>query len=361
MSVLLITILVGCQTGIVKTNDGTIKEVDQIEETAEDSNLTTINEDSDNSTDLQSDESTESENTNTDESEEEENINTNPNNLDSDGDGITDDDEMEIGTDPNDADSDDDGIIDGDEEFLGTNPSDADSDDDGINDGDELIIGTDPNDADSDDDGITDGDEINQGTDPTNDDTDGDGVSDFNEIENGTDPTDNGLDEDTGNFWDWGDSANSNCPDCDPAIFSGIYDLEFAFQSSINSTVLCTSNPTAFMSSLGDIAFTTSCTSSTGASFEFGFDLSVSYANPYASAEYAVLYGTVSITIPNGTVISQYFAPNSLSTTGLPGYVTTLAPANFGPYWDITFIWQPLIQTPSGEIEYTIYFQGFRQ
>ena len=43
----------GCQTGIVKTNDGTIKEVDQIEETAEDSNQTTINEDNDNSTDLQ--------------------------------------------------------------------------------------------------------------------------------------------------------------------------------------------------------------------------------------------------------------------------------------------------------------------
>ncbi|MEZ4221550.1 MAG: MYXO-CTERM sorting domain-containing protein [Polyangiaceae bacterium] len=66
--------------------------------------------------------------------------------TDSDGDGLSDDEEKAIGTDPNDADSDDDGVIDGDE----PNPT-ADSDGDG------LITALDP---DSDNDGIFDGTEL---------------------------------------------------------------------------------------------------------------------------------------------------------------------------------------------------------
>ena len=331
--------LLGCRTSNIKTNDGVFGNSNP-EDTAYN-----VEENS---------ESGQEENTDT----------SNPNDGNSDS-GISSDDleadegEMENGTDP--IDSDNDGIIDGDEQTLGTDPNDEDSDDDGLSDGDELVIGSDPNDADSDDDGLSDGDEVSQGTDPTDADTDDDGIDDGDEITNGTDPTDDGLEDDTGDFWDWGDNANSDCPNCDPAIFSGIYDLDLTFQSSINSTILCTTTSSAFLSSLGDIDFTASCTTSTGASFDFGFDLSITYDNPYATEDYAILFGTVSITLPNGTVISETFAPNTLSSVGIQGYVTTLAPANFGPYHDISFLWRPLIQTPSGQIEYIIYFQGFQQ
>ena len=69
--------------------------------------------------------------------------------LDSDGDGLSDDDEINVhGTDPSDPDSDDDGLNDGDEVNVhGTNPLLADTDGDGSSDGDEVFITTDPNDA----------------------------------------------------------------------------------------------------------------------------------------------------------------------------------------------------------------------
>jgi hypothetical protein len=125
---------------------------------------------------------------------------------DTDGDGLTDGEEIEAGTDPNDADSDNDGVIDGDEGFY-------DGDGDGENDhpgawnedtdGDGLINALDP---DSDNDGLLDGTEqgitsagpdTDEGagnfipdadpdtvTDPLNRDTDGgsviDGVEDAN-------------------------------------------------------------------------------------------------------------------------------------------------------------------------------------
>ena len=103
-----------------------------------------------------------------------------------------------------------------------------------------TIIGSDPNDADSDDDGLNDGDEVANGTDPmmrTPMET-----ALLTATKSPMEPTNDGLDEDTGDFWDWGDNANNNCPDCDPAIFTGIYDLDLTFQSSVNSTVLCTTS-----------------------------------------------------------------------------------------------------------------------
>jgi len=56
-------------------------------------------------------------------------------------------------------DSDGDGLSDQEEGLLGTNPDDPDSDDDGLSDGYEIAIGTYPLDSDSDDDGIADGDD----------------------------------------------------------------------------------------------------------------------------------------------------------------------------------------------------------
>jgi hypothetical protein len=65
--------------------------------------------------------------------------------LDSDGDGLTDEQEETLGTDPFDPDSDDDGVFDGDEVNVhDTNPLVPDSDTDGFLDGSELAVGTDP-------------------------------------------------------------------------------------------------------------------------------------------------------------------------------------------------------------------------
>lgn len=119
--------------------------------------------------------------------------------VDSDGDGIADEDEINIyGTDPYNWDTDGDGLGDGEEAFVtGTDPlvwndangtaasdgtdtaaselsSDtassgdaaADSDGDRLSDADEAALGTDPNNPDTDGDGYYDGDEAALGTDP---------------------------------------------------------------------------------------------------------------------------------------------------------------------------------------------------
>lgn len=67
----------------------------------------------------------------------------------------------------------------------------ADSDGDGITDEEEAKLGTDPNSADSDGDGLSDYDEINtHKTNPNNPDSDGDGFTDSQEVEMGYSPTD---------------------------------------------------------------------------------------------------------------------------------------------------------------------------
>jgi hypothetical protein len=78
--------------------------------------------------------------------------------------------EFQNGTDPENPDTDGDGLSDGDEVHVWkSNPLRRDTDFDGIDDGDEVTIyGTDPTLADSDGDGFNDGVEIAAGTDPLN-------------------------------------------------------------------------------------------------------------------------------------------------------------------------------------------------
>lgn len=65
----------------------------------------------------------------------------------------------------------------------------VDTDGDGLSDQEEAQLGTDPNKVDSDDDGLSDREEVRTyDTDPNNPDTDGDSFEDGSEVENGYDP-----------------------------------------------------------------------------------------------------------------------------------------------------------------------------
>ena len=101
--------------------------------------------------------------------------------IDSDGDGLSDDREVVYMTDINNPDTDNDGLLDGAEvDVHDTIPTLVDSDGDGLSDSREVNDAlTNPRDPDTDKDGLNDGDEVDQfGTDPLVADTDGDGIED---------------------------------------------------------------------------------------------------------------------------------------------------------------------------------------
>lgn len=120
----------------------------------------------------------------------------NPTENDSDGDGLTDEEEKEIGTDPNNADTDGDGLNDGAEvNTTKTDPLKRDTDGDGLIDGgtdnekgEVFDYKTNPLVKDTDSDGLEDGKEIEISTDPLKPDSDGDGLNDGLEIQIGTKP-----------------------------------------------------------------------------------------------------------------------------------------------------------------------------
>lgn len=125
---------------------------------------------------------------------------------DPDGDGLPNSIEEQFGTDPDNPDTDGDGLTDKEEvtdySNLGVDPLKADTDGDGLNDHDEILLyGTDPARADSDRDGLNDGEEVErfgdwsctdqagnttcvrqEGPDPLKADTDGDRWPDGEEV-----------------------------------------------------------------------------------------------------------------------------------------------------------------------------------
>lgn len=130
---------------------------------------------------------------------------TNPLMIDSDKDGLTDKEELlnptykKFKLNPNIADMDEDGLLDGDEiKNYNTNPNKEDTDEDELLDGDEIeIYKTDPTKADSDDDKLVDAQEIEYGTNPNKPDTDEDGIWDYEEINKfDTDPKNKDTDND---------------------------------------------------------------------------------------------------------------------------------------------------------------------
>jgi len=112
----------------------------------------------------------------------------NPGKGDSDSDGAPDGWEYFYGFDPNNPldawnDPDGDGLPNVIEYLAGSNPLMYDTDGDGLSDGDEVLIyGSDPTNPDTDGDGLFDGFEVFLGTSPTNRDTDGDGMPDGYEV-----------------------------------------------------------------------------------------------------------------------------------------------------------------------------------
>ncbi len=127
----------------------------------------------------------------------EEYLGTDPKKVDSDGDGLSDYDEIYITlTDPAKYDSTGFGVSDGECDFdmdglnnyeevlYGSNPHKADTDSDTLNDADEILHGTDPADTDTDKDGMSDGIEIPYGMNPTDPDTLNDGITDGNRLFN---------------------------------------------------------------------------------------------------------------------------------------------------------------------------------
>lgn len=109
---------------------------------------------------------------------------------DTDGDGLSNSDEVQHGTNPQNPDSDGDELKDGEEviTYL-TDPLKPDTDSDALSDGEEVLRQkTNPILPDTDGDTLTDGDEVNRKTNPLQPDTDADALNDGDEIRVGTDP-----------------------------------------------------------------------------------------------------------------------------------------------------------------------------
>ncbi len=219
--------------------------------------------------------------------------------ADSDGDGLTDAEELQLGLNPN-------------------NPADAllDLDRDGLNAREEFQAGTDPRNADSDGDGLSDGDEVRcvRGgfcTNPLLADTDGDGLRDALEITTGSNPL---------------DPASFNLA----AALTGLRATPAAFTLVVNSLTGTASVQLTVIGTLLDgneINLTSTSRQTTYSSSNLG---SCNFGSPDGRV-FASAAGTCNITISNngrsvvvpGTV--QDFAPSAVSFVAIPGYANGVA------------------------------------
>lgn len=160
-------------------------------------------------------------------------------NLDSDGDGLTDNDEVSVHlTDPNKADSDDDGLDDKEEIELESDPLDADTDNDTLQDGIEVSLHlTNPLKKDTDGDTIDDNDELDQGLNPRKTDSDDDGLQDdFEQATSNTDPLNDDSDSDGLTDGEEVNQHNSDPNDAD-SDQDGLSDFdEIAAGSNVNAS-----------------------------------------------------------------------------------------------------------------------------
>ncbi|MBI1296143.1 hypothetical protein GC175_14410 [bacterium] len=169
--------------------------------------------------------------------------------TDPDGDGLTTAEELAVGTDPNVADSDGDALSDCEEvKIRFTNPMHSDTDGDGLSDFQEIGLGTDPRNEDTDNDGLNDKAEI-EGftdphgvkwfTDPVQPDSNSDGINDFLErgpIENGADKAIDSDGDGTPDLYDT-DNDNDGIPDgadLSPFAAGSAYGPNVPLQITIN-------------------------------------------------------------------------------------------------------------------------------
>ena len=209
------------------------------------------------------------------------------NNRDTDGDELSDYDEMHTyGTLPNRADSDLDGMIDGWEVQYGLNPlmndSANDPDTDDLSNLQEYLNGANPHDSDSDEDGLNDFDEVYvHGTHPSLADTDQDGLDDFEEVTHlSTQPNNSDSDDDCmPDGWEVGNSLN-------PLVNDADYDYDSDGLTNLNEYFYLTDPHNS--DSDGD------CLSDYEEVYRFGTDptLSDSDGDLLTDWEEIVLYGT---------------------------------------------------------------------
>ncbi|NQD80549.1 hypothetical protein HP436_10205, partial [Pseudomonas sp. CrR14] len=147
--------------------------------------------------------------------------------ADPDEDGLSNLEEQQAGSDPHSADSDGDGLSDYDEvNQYGTDPMADDSDGDGLSDTDEVVRGTNPNNTDSDDDGLPDGVEVQNGTNPLNADSDGDQLPDlFDYLYGNLRPDEDNDNDGLSNLEEFYAGTDPNNRDSDRDGLSDIYEL----------------------------------------------------------------------------------------------------------------------------------------
>jgi hypothetical protein len=164
---------------------------------------------------------------------------------DPDEDGLSSREDLLCGADPLDENSDEDALLDGDECEQGCDPMVEDSDGDGLMDHDEVSMGLSCTKEDSDADSLLDGAEVENGCDPTEEDTDGDGLLDAEEAELGTDCA--SIDTDGDGLDDASEDALDDSDPLDP--------LSRADVVAVNETVSCTDATAVKAFNWADVAY----------------------------------------------------------------------------------------------------------